>query len=345
MKELVPRKVSLIAVFHNEEKSLSALFDSILAQTRMPDEIVFVDDRSTDSTLKVLHEFKDRSAVPVTVLVLDDKTSPGGNLISRGRNLAIARSQSELIVCTDGGCVLDKDWLTNIVARLEKDPSIGLVAGYYAPAPKSLFEEALAAATFKTQKELRAHKLPSRSIPSARSLALCKTAWQTVGGFPEDLHFSEDSVFFYRLAMAGHRLAFAEDAVVYKRLSRSLSDLFWKYFRYGRGEGLAVQAVSAYLVRFAVYSAGATIAVASFAYPVGWVALAVAGAAYLAKPYRRIPAFVGSDQGLTRFLSAAVLIPLLLATCDSAKMIGFSLGLLERLIGHQLFGRLVRYGV
>jgi GT2 family glycosyltransferase len=321
------------------------LLNSILVQTRMPNEIVFVDDRSTDSTLRVLQEFKDRSPVPVTILFLDDKTPAGGNLISRGRNLAIARSQSELIACTDGGCVLDKDWLTNIVARLERDPSLDVVAGYYAPAPKNLFEEALAAVTFKTAEELRAHRLPSRSIPSARSLALHKTAWQTVGGFPEDLHFSEDSVFFYRLAKAGHRLTYAENAVVYKRLSRSLGDLFWKYFRYGRGEGLAARAVNAYLVRFAAYSVGATIAIAGFVYPVGWVALAIAGAAYLAKPFRRIPVFVGSDQGFTRFLSVAALVPLLLATCDTAKMVGFSLGLLERLIGCQLFGRLVRYGV
>ncbi|MCL5265297.1 MAG: glycosyltransferase [Chloroflexi bacterium] len=345
MSHLVPCKVSLVAVFHNEENSLPSLLDSVLAQTRMPDEILFVDDRSTDGTRRALNRFKRMSPVPVTVLILDDTTAPGGNLISKGRNLAMACSKGELIACTDGGCVLDRNWLANIVARLEGDPSIDVAAGYYGPDRKSLFDEALAAATFKTPEELRGHTLPSSSIPSARSLALRKAAWKEVGGFPEDLHFSEDSAFFSRLARSGRRLVYAEDAVVYKRLSHSLGALFWKYLRYGRGEGLVLRAAQVYGVRSAAYLAGVAVAAASSAFPVGWLALTIAAAAYLVRPYKRIPVFVGLDRGPARPLAAAVLIPIFLATCDIAKIIGFSLGLIERVIGRQVFGHLVRYGV
>ena len=44
-------KVSLIATVLNEAATITALFDSILAQTRPPDEVVVVDGGSADETV------------------------------------------------------------------------------------------------------------------------------------------------------------------------------------------------------------------------------------------------------------------------------------------------------
>jgi len=43
--------------------------DSIIAQTRLPDQIVVVDDRSTDDTVDILNNFAGSSPVPVRVVV------------------------------------------------------------------------------------------------------------------------------------------------------------------------------------------------------------------------------------------------------------------------------------
>jgi glycosyltransferase involved in cell wall biosynthesis len=47
-------RVSVVATVLNEAQSLSRLLDSLAAQTRLPDEVVFCDGGSTDGTLPLL---------------------------------------------------------------------------------------------------------------------------------------------------------------------------------------------------------------------------------------------------------------------------------------------------
>jgi cellulose synthase/poly-beta-1,6-N-acetylglucosamine synthase-like glycosyltransferase len=346
VRKNLPSKISLISVFLNEEKDLPNLIVSILAQSRLPDEIVLVDTGSTDGTVEILNEFKRTSPVTTKIFLLRDIDVPlGGNLISQGRNLAIQQSSYDLITCTDGGCILDKDWIANIIAPFEQNPSVDVVAGYYAPNPQSLFEEAQAAVAFKLPGELRSQKLPSSSLPSGRSLAFRKAAWKTVGGFPVNIYFSEDSVFFSQLYKAGYQFAFADKAIVYKRLSRTLANWFKKRYRYGRGEGLINRVPEVYVVRFVTYISGTIIFFIGFFHPLLWLALLAAGFSYLIPPYRRIRYFVTRKCGVFHKIRIAFLIPILLSTNDIAKMVGYVLGSLERLIGRSLFGHTVKYNV
>jgi glycosyltransferase involved in cell wall biosynthesis len=48
-------KISFITTVFNEEKTIDRFFESLLGQTKAPDEIVIVDGGSTDDTLKVIH--------------------------------------------------------------------------------------------------------------------------------------------------------------------------------------------------------------------------------------------------------------------------------------------------
>ncbi|MCX7671294.1 MAG: glycosyltransferase, partial [Anaerolineae bacterium] len=75
-------RVSVICTVLNEGDAIRRLLDSLLAQTRPPDEVVIVDGGSRDQTVAILREYADR--LPLQVLV-----EPGAN-ISRGRNVAIA---------------------------------------------------------------------------------------------------------------------------------------------------------------------------------------------------------------------------------------------------------------
>ena len=55
-----PFKVSIIVPVYNVEKYLSACLESLAAQTLEEVEIVAVNDGSTDGSLAVLKQFKDR---------------------------------------------------------------------------------------------------------------------------------------------------------------------------------------------------------------------------------------------------------------------------------------------
>jgi glycosyltransferase involved in cell wall biosynthesis len=53
------RGISVVLPTYNEAHSLVAVLQSIFAQTRVPDEIIIVDDCSTDNALQVVRRFRD----------------------------------------------------------------------------------------------------------------------------------------------------------------------------------------------------------------------------------------------------------------------------------------------
>ena len=51
-------KTSVVMATYNGEKFLKQQLDSILSQTVLPDELVIVDDCSTDRTCEILSNYK-----------------------------------------------------------------------------------------------------------------------------------------------------------------------------------------------------------------------------------------------------------------------------------------------
>jgi glycosyltransferase involved in cell wall biosynthesis len=99
-------KVSIVATVKNEGEALRPLLDSILDQTRPPDEVVICDGGSVDATPAILDEYTRR--LPLRVIV-----APGSN-ISQGRNRAIAAATGDIIAATDAGVVLSPTWLEEL---------------------------------------------------------------------------------------------------------------------------------------------------------------------------------------------------------------------------------------
>ena len=61
-------KISIAMTTYNGEKYLREQLDSFVAQTQRPDELIVVDDCSTDNTLNILNIFKKESPFPVIIL-------------------------------------------------------------------------------------------------------------------------------------------------------------------------------------------------------------------------------------------------------------------------------------
>jgi glycosyltransferase involved in cell wall biosynthesis len=102
---------SVICTVLNEGESIRRLLDSLISQTRPPDEVLIVDGGSRDNTVGVIQEYADR--LPLRVLVV-----PGAN-ISRGRNAAIEATTGDIIASTDAGVWLERVWLASLLAPLQ----------------------------------------------------------------------------------------------------------------------------------------------------------------------------------------------------------------------------------
>ncbi len=312
--------VSIICTVRNEADNIAALLDSMLAQQRPPDEIVINDCQSRDNTAEIVRAYARRDGRIRLV--------GGGHNISSGRNHAIAHAAGPLIASTDAGLVLDPGWLAHIVVPLE-DGSADLVGGFFRPTPNSLFELALGATNYREPAEID----PAQFLPFGKSMAFCKEAWAAVGGFPEWADHCEDLVFDRALEQAGYRRAFVPQAVVCFRPRSSLRAFARQYFWYARGDGRAGLWPRRHAIRYATYSSGLLLLLLARHAPAARlpvaVLLGIGAAAYTRAPYRRLlPRTLGLP--LAQRLYALALVPLIRVLGDTAKMVGYPVGLAQR---------------
>ncbi|MBI4212901.1 MAG: glycosyltransferase [Chloroflexi bacterium] len=309
-------RVSLVTTVLNEAPSIGDLLASVDAQTRSPDEVIFVDGGSTDATLDVLYAWANqRDFVQVT-------RAPGSS-IAQGRNLGISQATGEVVAVTDAGVTLDPAWLEHLVETLEADPEVQVAAGFFVPDDRSDFDRAMAATVLPRVEEIDGQTF----LPSSRSVAFRRAAWERVGGYPEWLDYCEDLVFDLELKRAGLRFAWVPSALVRFRTRPDLLSFFVQYYRYARGDGKADLWRKRHAIRYAAYFLAALVAVRP-TLP-GLAVMALGGAWYLRRPLWRFLLLGPVDvrAGLVAF----GLIPVIRLTGDIAKMVGYPVGVAWRL--------------
>ena len=315
-------KVSLIVTVRNESSSLPVLLDSIAAQTRLPDEVVVCDGGSTDGTLDALRR---ETRFPLRVV-----ERPGSN-IAQGRNAAIEAASGDIIASTDAGVRLDPDWLQSLISHFEQNPSVAAVSGFFLPAPQTTFELAMGATVLPERRDIRAETF----LPSSRSVAFKKEAWQAVGGYPEWLDYGEDLIFDFALRENFGPFAFAPEAIALFRPRGSLRAFFKQYVLYARGDGKAKLWPRRHAIRYATYLVGVPGIALLSARISPWFLLLylVGGAAYTRTPYRRLWPKLGALSWRKK-LKAIALVPIIRVVGDVAKMIGYPVGVMWQ-IRHQ----------
>jgi glycosyltransferase involved in cell wall biosynthesis len=298
----------------------------LAAQTRLPDEVVIADGGSTDGTLAILSAWAASKELPLRVL-----RNPGAN-ISQGRNAAIAAASGEVIATTDAGVRLERGWLEALVAPFEKGgdlprPPVVVVSGWFMADPQTLFETAMGATVLPHLREIKAETF----LPSSRSVAFRKVAWQAVGGYPEWLDYCEDLIFDFRLRRLYGPFPFAPEARVHFRPRGSLRAFFGQYYRYARGDGRADLWSTRHAIRYLTYLvAGPLLVVLALAHsPWWWLALLAGLVVYTATPYRRLWPMLASYSLFDR-LKAMLLVPFIRVVGDMAKMVGYPVGLAWR---------------
>jgi GT2 family glycosyltransferase len=189
--------------------------------------------------------------------------------------------------------------------------------GFYRPLTGSFFEECAAAVSIPEPDEIREDTF----MPSARSVAFSREAFEAAGGYPEWLDLGEDMYLNRRWRAGGARMELVPEAVVFRRPRPDLRSYWRQFAGYARADAEAGMHPGRHVVRFGVYGA-LSLAVASGRRAVLAGAM-LAGAAYAARPLRR--AFRRIEDPRRR-AAALVAVPALMAVNDLAKMAGYLTG-------------------
>ena len=113
-------KISAIVCAYNEAEFLPACLHSLFSQTRPPDEIIVVNNASSDNTATV-------AAAIAGVRVVDEPVK--GLVVARetGRQ----HSAGDVLAYVDADCRAPLQWLERIERRFERHPAVVAVTGPY----------------------------------------------------------------------------------------------------------------------------------------------------------------------------------------------------------------------
>lgn len=116
---MIHRSISVIIPAHNGERYLAAAIRSVLDQTLPPDEIIVIDDGSTDDSAAIARSF----GPPVRVLT-QANLGP-----APARNLGVAHASGGLLAFLDADDLWTPDKLARQAQVLRDDPACEAVLG------------------------------------------------------------------------------------------------------------------------------------------------------------------------------------------------------------------------
>ena len=221
--------ISLYVCAYNDEKEIEEVIIAILNLDPKPNEIIIVNDGSTDSTLEILNKYKNN----ITIFNLTKNMG-----IGHARNIAIKNSKNNIVATFDSDVVPEKTWLLNIYNSMIKHNS-QLCGGL-------LIEKYLKNNRYNYWRDIHImHKFSEKKIPDVQSfitgsnMILNKNAWNKVNGYDEQfLTNGEDVHFCIKLRNNGFKISYDNDAYCYHLQNDNLKTLLnrcWRYYINGTG--------------------------------------------------------------------------------------------------------------
>jgi glycosyltransferase involved in cell wall biosynthesis len=206
-------KISVIVCAHNEERFIAACVCSLLAQTRLPDEIIVINNASTDRTGDIARGLPG-------VLVVDE---PRKGLVV-ARECGRAEAAGDLLVYLDADCRAPLHWLQRIEARFERDVDLLALSGNYrfydwdwwGRLLIRAYDFTLGPATHVLAKYI----LRIGVVFYGGNFAVRRTALERIGGFDTSIDFHGEDTNLGRRLFASGRVELAYDCHLYTSARR-----------------------------------------------------------------------------------------------------------------------------
>lgn len=185
--------VSVIITSYNYARYVCEAVDSALAQTRKPDEIIVIDDGSTDDTLERLAPYGDR----ITVIAQKNQG------VAAARTAGIAAATQPYIICLDADDKIAPEFVATLLPVIDSRRDLGIVYSGI-----TLFNEMDAwhadgfPPQFSWESQSTPSNPPSNCIPSACMFR--KEMWYRAGPHRQEYAPGEDAEFWTRGLSVGY---------------------------------------------------------------------------------------------------------------------------------------------
>ncbi len=202
--------ISVVIPLYNKEREVERAVRSVLGQTRLPLEIIVIDDGSTDGSAVVT----ERLGAPLVKLI-----SQSNHGVSTARNRGIAEARGRYVALLDADDAWEPGYLAKIEQLIARYPDCGAYATSFSIDDGRTLTPAVTPQTegvvdFFNESLTRYVLIPSTATLD-RDLVL------SLGGFPEGMRLGEDQYLWTKLARVS-KVCFTPDRLA--RYSKAASN-------------------------------------------------------------------------------------------------------------------------
>jgi len=202
--------VTVLVAARNEEQSIAACLDALIAQDYPSDllEIVVINDRSTDRTAEIVTEYEKHGVRLIEADPPSGKIAPKKNALMTG----IRQTSGDIIITTDADCTPPKGWIGGIVKQFS--PDVDAVVGF-----SPLHGDGLVGAICRFDGFINAVvsagtiglNYPTTAV--GRNFAYRRSAWENAEGFGDTAEGAsgDDDLLLQRISAKGGKVAFSTD--------------------------------------------------------------------------------------------------------------------------------------
>lgn len=210
-------KVTVLITVKNNASTIKRCIQSVLKQSYRNYDVFIVDAFSNDGTYEILKSFGSKI-----------KLYQLGGWAPKAFNWAIKKINSDFTAFTDGDCVVDKNWLKELLNGFDSEDILA-VAGYCGSPKNAKGLQRVIGIELEDR-----FKHFSKFIPRAPTMNLCvRTKHLKRLRFNEKLKVAFETDFGYRLNEIG-KMAYNKNAIIYHYHRSSWTGFFRQQYNYAK---------------------------------------------------------------------------------------------------------------
>jgi glycosyltransferase involved in cell wall biosynthesis len=220
--------ISVVICAHNEEDWIAQSIESLAQQKRLPDEVIVVDNASTDSTAKIVQNCAAKFPHLNIQLVYEAKKG-----LHHAREAGWRATSSEIVVNTDADITFPPDWLS-IIDQTFQDANVHAITGIVRYNDAPAFINWVTWVTDQLYQPEGIGKLMTQEyVLNGGNSAYRRSVLEAVNGYldkPADM--LEDRYMSHQIQSRGYQIKFVRNLKVWHTFRR-FSKLGWRgYMNY-----------------------------------------------------------------------------------------------------------------